>query len=92
MSQSGRPKTYPLDFSYQPRLPAEHFGGRKYSRSVRALSELVANSFDADARSVTIEVQKNDMGGISSVLVSDDGRGISPEDLRDRFVVGRQRN
>lgn len=46
-------------------------------RPLLAVAELIWNSLDADATSVEIEVQRNELGGISLIRVADDGRGIS---------------
>ncbi|MDQ2977531.1 MAG: ATP-binding protein [Acidobacteriota bacterium] len=79
-------QTYRLEWNYQQRLLEEHFGKNKYSSTTRAIGELVANSFDAGATTVDIRVVANELGGVQSILVSDDGRGISPSDLKERFV------
>ncbi|WP_425614253.1 ATP-binding protein [Anatilimnocola sp. NA78] len=48
-----------------------------------ALSELVANSWDAGSSVVKIEIP-DELGGV--VAVSDDGVGISPEQFRNRWM------
>ena len=53
------------------------------------LCELVWNAFDADAKRVSIEVERNDLGGVEQVIVTDDGDGMNRERaelcLRDRW-------
>ncbi|GFE66991.1 ATP-binding protein [Litoreibacter roseus] len=44
---------------------------------LRALSELVSNSFDADASTVRISLSMNQLGLVTKVVVKDDGEGIS---------------
>lgn len=70
-----------------PRVATEHLGSQKYSTSTKAIRELVANALDAGATVVKIEIQENKLGGTECVTVSDNGKGISPGELRDRFVV-----
>jgi hypothetical protein len=93
------PETHKIAFTFAPRVASEHLGRQKYTTPGRALGELVANAFDADAARVDIEIEVNDLGVESALVVSDDGRGMSLELLRTRFAVvgvdptldGRQR-
>lgn len=80
---------YELEWQFVPRLAVEHLGSQKYSSSTKALRELIANSLDARATAVDIALNENTMGGLESVAVSDNGRGISPRDLRTRFVTAQ---
>ena len=49
----------------------------------RSSKELVENSIDAKAASVTVEIQD---GGISLIRVTDNGSGIEREDIRNAFL------
>lgn len=80
-------KSYRLGWKFVPRLATEHLGQDKYSTSMRAVGELVSNSFDARATKVTIGLNENELGGVTSILVADNGIGISPTDVRERFVL-----
>lgn len=60
----------------------ESLGINLYSNAAAVLSELVANAYDADATLVSIN-WKNDG---DRVIVSDDGVGMTPKDLNDRFL------
>lgn len=44
---------------------------------VKALAEFVWNSLDADATRVSVELVRNVLGGLESILVRDNGTGIS---------------
>ena len=52
---------------------------RLTKRPVAALAELVWNAFDADATEVCIDLERNELAGISRVVASDNGEGMSPE-------------
>lgn len=65
-----------------------------YGGAVPALSELIANAWDADSTRVDITVPfgvtLNDP--TQSITVADNGRGMSWEDVRDQYlVIGRDR-
>ena len=81
------PRSYELPWTFCDRVATEHFGSQKYSTSVKAIRELVANSLDADATEVRIELNENEGGGLDSVQIWDNGKGISPQVLEERFVV-----
>jgi hypothetical protein len=86
---SAVPTSFDVALTFAPRVIAEHFGKHKYATSTRALGELVANAFDAGATWVDVSVHENDLGGIETITVVDNGRGMTSETLRERFgVVG----
>jgi hypothetical protein len=83
----GREKqTYRLQFRYAPRLVAEHLGSQKYSTPSRALGELVANALAAGATDVFISAAENDLGGMETITVTDNGKGMTPEEIKNRFA------
>ncbi|HJK94427.1 MAG TPA: ATP-binding protein [Polyangiaceae bacterium LLY-WYZ-15_(1-7)] len=49
-------------------------------RPIRGVEELVWNALDADAKVVEIILNRNDLDGIESILVKDDGHGIDRDD------------
>lgn len=52
----------------------------------QALAELIWNALDADASKVLVDfVEADGSGGISEIHISDDGEGISIQDLHDGF-------
>lgn len=52
---------------------------------VRAVVELVWNAIDAEADSVRIDLTLSDMDAIESVTVTDDGHGISSDEVQSTF-------
>ena len=57
--------------------------GEVIERPAWIVKELVENSIDAKAASVTVEIQD---GGISLIRVTDNGSGIEREDIRNAFL------
>lgn len=58
----------------------EHLGIRLYSNSAAVLSEVVANSWDADAHNVSIDIDND------KVVIVDDGIGMDLEAVNKRFL------
>ena len=79
-----------LQLKFDPRT-IEHLGIKMYSQLPYALAELVANAYDAGASNVMINLYDKDSNA-KSILISDDGDGMSYEEVRDNFlVIGRKR-
>ncbi|QTX04205.1 ATP-binding protein [Agromyces archimandritae] len=53
--------------------------------SVKAVVELVWNSLDADAHSVSVALHRNEADGVIGLEVTDDGHGMAPEELSSAF-------
>ena len=57
--------------------------GEVVERPASVIKELVENSIDANARNITVEIQH---GGISYIRITDNGCGISAEDVPKAFL------
>lgn len=79
--------------TYDPRLASDQLGKEKYSKPNTAFFELISNSFDADASVITIDLNKNALDGWDSISVTDDGKGMSHEVFKEKFLrVGLRNN
>ena len=75
--------------SFDPQT-IEHLGVKMYSRIPGAVAELIANSYDADARKV--EVRLYDIDDERRIEVVDDGIGMDFDEINERFLrIGRNR-
>jgi len=61
----------------------EHLGINLYSNIPAVLSEIVANAWDADARKVKINIDKN----AETITIEDDGTGMDRNGVIDRFLT-----
>jgi hypothetical protein len=61
----------------------EHLGINLYSNIPAVLSEIVANAWDADAKLVTITIDK----GTGTITIQDDGTGMDRDGVIDRFLT-----
>ena len=52
---------------------------------VKAISEFVWNALDADAKRTTVEFERNALGGLQSIIIRDNGTGISKERAEHDF-------
>ena len=68
-------------------LPPEVIGqiaaGEVVERPAAAIKELVENSIDAKATAITVDIRE---GGLTSFRVTDNGKGIMPQDIRMAFA------
>lgn len=60
-----------------------HLGLNLYSSVPPVLSEIVANSWDADAKNVTIQWYPQDQ----IIIIEDDGIGMSEEDINKKYLT-----
>ena len=57
-----------------------HLGINLYSNVPAVLSEVVSNSWDADAHNVDITIQD------SKIIITDDGYGMTVKDMNDKYL------
>ncbi|MEV4064019.1 ATP-binding protein [Nonomuraea dietziae] len=70
----------------------KHLGLQMYSTLPPVLAELVSNAWDAGATRVSISIPVGVFSGSSTIVVSDNGDGMSDAEIRDGYlVVGRDR-
>ena len=58
-----------------------HLGIKLYSNVPAVLSEVVANSWDADATNVDIEIESN------RITITDNGHGMTLQDINDKYLM-----
>ena len=61
----------------------EHLGINLYSNVPAVLSEVVANSWDADGEKVVVRFQKEN----DTIIIQDDGVGMTRNQVNDRFLL-----
>jgi len=72
-------------FRFSPKILAR-LGEELNQSADQSISELVKNAYDADARRCVIElIDVTQPGG--KIVVSDDGDGMTPEVIRDQWLV-----
>ena len=77
-------------FNFAKRL-LDHLGISAYNSVRKCIAELVANSYDADAEKVSIQLP--DIIDENALFeIEDDGIGMSPQEIENNFLlVGRNR-
>ncbi len=78
-----------LKMTFDPNT-IEHLGVRMYSTLPPVLAELIANSYDADAENIKLNLK--DQTTEKEILIEDDGIGMNFDDINDKFLrIGRNR-
>ncbi len=78
-----------LTMTFDPKT-IEHLGIKMYSQLPNAIAELVANAYDACSNRVFINLI--DDGNRKTIIVEDNGDGMSFDEVNDKFlVIGRNR-
>lgn len=97
-----KPKASPRYTMTISRLTVDKLGVKLYDKVSAAIAELVANSYDADAKLVKIHAPMGELlaqtkGGTLkdkgfTIVVSDDGIGMTPDEINAMYLkVGRER-
>lgn len=78
-----------LELKFDPNT-IEHLGVSLYSKLPSVLSELISNSWDADADNIAINFIETPTG--KEIFYADDGHGMSFDELNDKYLtIGRNR-
>ncbi len=78
-----------LKMTFDPNT-IEHLGVRMYSTLPPVLAELIANSYDADAENIKLNL-KDDTAD-KEITIEDDGVGMSFDEINNKFLrIGRNR-
>jgi len=90
MSFQSNPKPFKLEFSNRV---IEHLGIKLYqNKPTNVVAEFLSNCWDADAERVDIELSAHGSEGKPVISITDNGRGMSRDELTDEFlIVGRNR-
>lgn len=71
------------DFQFAISLSVlNHLGRNLYRNFVTVLGEAISNSWDADAKNVWIDIDRDN----DRFIISDDGRGMTADDFQNRFL------
>ena len=82
----------PFELKFSNRV-IEHLGIKLYqNKPTNVVAEFLSNSWDADAFNVQIELKAQGAGGKPIIVITDDGRGMTRDELTDEFlIIGRNR-
>lgn len=75
-----------ISFSVSPRILA-HLGEELIKSDVAALTELVKNSYDADALQCKVSFKLDDNEQLTQISVSDNGMGMTYDDIKKKWSV-----
>lgn len=73
------------DHSYHVEIQPDFLERITRAKPIQALAELIWNSLDADAKSVDVRFEYNELGAMSAIVVTDDGLGIPFKEAPDLF-------
>ncbi len=71
--------------NYQVEIQHDFLERQSKAQPISALAELIWNALDADATKVIVDFVYDGLGGIKSIVVSDNGCGISFHDALAQF-------
>lgn len=70
---------------YSVEVQSDFLERRTKALPIPAIAELIWNGLDADAMHIDVELKDDGLGGLSKVIVSDDGHGIPHADAPTLF-------
>lgn len=90
MAEDSSTKPFRLEFSNRV---IEHLGIKLYqNKPTNVVAEFLSNCWDADATEVHIELKARGADGRPIIVITDNGRGMTRDELTDEFlVIGRNR-
>jgi len=71
--------------TYQVQVQQDFLNKITGSQPIQALAELIWNSLDADAKTVDVRFDYNDLDTLAAIIVSDDGHGIPYSEAPNLF-------
>ena len=71
-------------FKISPRI-LEHLGVSAYTSLKKCLAELCSNCYDADSENIIISLPES-FEKEKQIIIEDDGIGMTPEDIRDKYL------
>jgi len=85
---SDEEQSYQYEMTFTPNT-IEHLGVRMYSTVPPVLAELIANSYDADAKKIDVHLVDE---GEKQIVITDDGHGMTSDEINSKFLrIGRNR-
>lgn len=90
MTEHVTAKPFKLEFSNRV---IEHLGIKLYqNKPTNVVAEFLSNCWDADAQVVHIDLTAHGADGRPTIVITDDGRGMTRDELTDEFlIIGRNR-
>ena len=73
------------DEAVELKVADDHVAALTRAKPVKAVEELIWNGLDADAENVSVEFEFNNMDGLESIVVRDDGHGIHHDTREESF-------
>ena len=83
-------KNIVANFSFSPNI-LDHLGLSAYNSIQKSLVELISNSYDADAKQVSISIPEK-IDENSKIIIKDDGHGMTLDEFQKNYLyIGRNR-
>lgn len=88
--EAAKEKPFKLEFSNRV---IEHLGIKLYqNKPTNVVAEFLSNCWDADATEAQIELKAHGVDGHPIIVITDNGRGMTRNELTDDFmIIGQNR-